>query len=60
MIILLLNLKIVIQNSWNSKLIYILHLSMSIDKFEKLVQYITEEPDDENDKLRSFKYFFII
>lgn len=33
---------------------------MSIDKFEKLVQFITEEPDDENDKLRSFKYSIII
>lgn len=33
---------------------------MSIDKFEKLVQFITEEPDDETDKLRSFKYSIII
>ena len=32
----------------------------TIDKFEKLVQFITEEPDDENDKLRSFKYSIII
>jgi hypothetical protein len=32
---------------------------MSIEKFEKLVQYITEEPDDENDKLRSYKLPFI-